>query len=237
MKQIDTSGHAKLNAVSTNGKTDVDVTLTASHSPNSCVTDAAQASPKPLSLADQKRKSSNPILTITTVIAAFAALIGPYWLGRFLAVHQTQPIINILNKFSVQGIAFVAWLSVLLTLTSLALCVVESSKTVFRWIAVATLALEQLIAGISLLKLDFWYSTYVVYADAAPLANAINIGLLAAGFAFIIYAVAFIGLLIAVPKHHPLNVLTHSWASFTMFFVIEILAFLVALFGGFLNMA
>ena len=91
---------------------------------------------------------------------------------------------------------------------------------------VVGLAAEQFIAGLSLLKLNFWYSTYVVYGDSARLPNAANLGIIAAGVGVAVYAVVWVGLLI---------VLTRSWASFILFFAIETAALLIVLFGGLLT--
>lgn len=45
----------------------------------------------------------------------------------------------------------------------------------------------------------------------------------------------FVGLLVIIRKTSPLNVLTKSWASFILYFVIETIALLVVLFGGLLT--
>ncbi|RFT25356.1 teichoic acid transporter, partial [Gardnerella vaginalis] len=70
---------------------------------------------------------------------------------------------------------------------------------------------------------------------AAGLANAANLGIISAGFGVAVYAVLFVGLLVIVPKTSRLNVLTCSWASFIMFYTIEVLAILVVIFGGFMT--
>ena len=80
-----------------------------------------------------------------------------------------------------------------------------------RIVFVVGLAAEQFIAGLSLLKLNFWYSTYVVYGDSAQLPNAANLGIIAAGVGVAVYAVVWVGLLILIKKDSPLNVLTRSW--------------------------
>ena len=86
-----------------------------------------------------------------------------------------------------------------------------------------------------MLKLNFWYSTYVVYGDSARLPNAANLGIIAAGVGVAVYAVVWVGLLILIKKDSPLNVLTRSWASFILFFAIETAALLIVLFGGLLT--
>ncbi|MCX2190452.1 hypothetical protein LFW23_05985, partial [Bifidobacterium longum subsp. longum] len=97
------------------------------------------------------------------------------------------------------------------------------------------LAGEQFIAGLSMLNLNFWYSTYVVYGKQAGLANAANLGIMGAAIGIAVYALMFVGLLVIIRKTSPLNVLTKSWASFILYFVIETIALLVVLFGGLLT--
>ena len=102
-------------------------------------------------------------------------------------------------------------------------------------VAVLGLACEQFIAGLSMLNLNFWYSTYVVYGKQAGLANAANLGIMGAAIGIAVYALVFVGLLVIIRKTSPLNVLTKSWASFILYFVIETIALLVVLFGGLLT--
>ena len=180
-----------------------------------------------LSLADIERRQSHPV--------PWAAIIAPYWLGRSLAVGHTQWLITHLNLFTPRGVAFVSWTVTLTTFTGLGLAVVESRNWLCRIVFVVGLAAEQFIAGLSLLKLNFWYSTYVVYGDSAQLPNAANLGIIAAGVGVAVYAVVWVGLLILIKKDSPLNVLTRSWASFILFFAIETASLLIVLFGGLLT--
>lgn len=97
------------------------------------------------------------------------------------------------------------------------------------------LAAEQLIAGLRILKIDFWYATYVVYGESSALANAANLGIISVGIGVAVFAVLWVGLLVTIKKESLLNVLTRSWASF-IFFVIETIALLVVMFGGLLTL-
>lgn len=45
----------------------------------------------------------------------------------------------------------------------------------------------------------------------------------------------WVGLLVCFKKESKLNVLTRSWASFLLFFAIELVALAVVLFGGLLT--
>ena len=134
-----------------------------------------------LSLADIERRQSHPVPWAVFIVAVLAAIIAPYWLGRSLAVGHTQWLITHLNLFTPRGVAFVSWTVTLTTFTGLGLAVVESRNWLCRIVFVVGLAAEQFIAGLSLLKLNFWYSTYVVYGDSAQLPNAANLGIIAAG--------------------------------------------------------
>ena len=61
------------------------------------------------------------------------------------------------------------------------------------------------------------------------------LGIMGAAIGIAVYALVFVGLLVIIRKTSPLNVLTKSWASFILYFVIETIALLVVLFGGLLT--
>jgi hypothetical protein len=188
-----------------------------------------------LSLADIERSRSRPLQWSVYGVLVLIALIAPYWLGRTLAVNRTAWLVKHLSLLNVQGVAFVSWTVTLLAFTGLGLMIVDVRKWLWRTVFVIGLAAEQFIAGLCLLRLNFWYSTYVVYGKSAGLANAANLGIIAAGFGLAVFAVLWVGLLVLVRKDSPLNVLTRSWASFIMFFVIELIALAIVL-GALLNM-
>ncbi|WP_236036829.1 hypothetical protein [Bifidobacterium simiiventris] len=188
-----------------------------------------------LSLADIERRRSHPAQWAVYVVAVMAAIIAPYGLGRMLAARHTDWLVAHMSAFDPRGLAFLSWTVTLVALTGLGMAIVESRTWLWRIVFVIGLAAEQFVAGLSLLKINFWYSTYVVYGEAAPLANATNLGIIAAGFGMAAYAVVWVGLLIAIRKESPLNVLTRSWASFILFFVIEAASLLVVMFGGLLT--
>lgn len=79
---------------------------------------------------------------------------------------------------SPQGIALVGWVAVVITYVGLAMAVVVSPSWPWLIVFVLGLACEQFIAGLSMLNLNFWYSTYVVYGKQAGLANAANLGIM-----------------------------------------------------------
>ena len=188
-----------------------------------------------LSIADFSRKHANPKRWWIYLGILLLAIVLPYWVGRTLAVQYTSWVVSHCAGLSAQGVVFISWVITVAAFTSLAMALIESSSWVWRFIFVVFLAFEQLIAGLCMLSMSFWYSTYVVYGPASGLANAANLGIISAGFAVAVFAVLFVGLLVIIPKKSRLNVLTRSWASFIMFYTVEVLAILVVLFGGFMT--
>ena len=152
-----------------------------------------------------------------------------------MAVQHTAWVVKNFSVLSAQGVVFIAWVTTVVTATVLAMALIESGRWLWRFLFVVFLAIEQFISGLCLLRLSFWYSTYVVYGSASGLANAANLGIISAGFGVAVYAILFVGLLVMVPKKSRLNVLTCSWASLIMFYAIEVLAILVVIFGGFIT--
>ena len=185
-----------------------------------------------LSLADIERSKSHPVQWAVFAILLLLAIIVPYGIGRDIAVRNTSDLVAAVSKLSVQGVMFISWLVTVLAFTGLGMLIVDSRRWLWRVVFVLGVIAEQFIAGMCLLRFNFWYSTYVVYGSDAPLANAANLGIMAAGA---VYALVFVGLLVAIRKDSPLNALTHSWASLTMFFVIEVAALCIVMFGGLLE--
>lgn len=187
-----------------------------------------------LSLADIKRSQFHPMRWVVYLVILLVALIAPYWFGRALAVRHTAQVVGLLSPFAPQGVALVSWAVTVFALATFALSFVEAHSWLWRVLFLLLLAFEQLIAGVSLLKFQFWYSTYVMYGSSATLPNAANLGIIAALVAAGVYAILFVGLLVCIKKDSPLNVLTRSWASFLLYFVIEGIALLIVLFSGLL---
>lgn len=188
-----------------------------------------------LSLADIQKQSSHPVRSIMGIIFMFIAIIVPYWYGRMLATHYTNEVIVRWSVIEPRGVVLLSWSVTMLVFMSLALVVVDRHH--WRWFAVfiVCLAGEQWIAGLSLLKLNFWNSTYVMYGESANLANAANLGIISAAIGLAVFAVLWVGMLIAIKKTSPLNVFSESWLSFLSFFIVEVIAVLIVMFGGFIN--
>ncbi|MEE1296727.1 MAG: teichoic acid transporter [Bifidobacterium sp.] len=186
-----------------------------------------------VSLADIERQRSHPWLITGAIVLVLAALIAPYWGGRAVAVNHTGWVTDRFGSVDARGILLVSWAVTTFAIVSLVMMIVDRYRAVWFSLFIVLLAGEQFIAGVGVLKFNFWYSTYVIYGDHARVANAANIGIIASALAVAVFAVVWVGMLIAIKKDSPLNVLTHVWTSLIMLFVFEVLAVLIAMFGGF----
>lgn len=188
-----------------------------------------------LSLADIERKQSNPAGWLVFFALVLLAIIAPYGFGRYVALRHTQGLIARLNMIETPAIAVIGWTVTVVTLIALAMCVLESKSWLWRVVFIIALASEQCISGLCLLKMSFWYGTYVVFGKYAYLANAANLGVIAAALGAAAFAFLFVAILVVVRKDSPLNVLTHSWSAMMLFFLIELIALAIVLFGGLLT--
>lgn len=188
-----------------------------------------------LSLADIERRKSHPAHWALFIALMLVALIVPYWWGRFLAVKDAAWIVANLGFLDPKGVALISWTVTIMAMTGLGLMVADVKKWLWGTVFVVGLAAEQFVAGMCLLRFNFWNATYVMYGDSSGLANAANLGIIAAGCGVAVYAVLWVGLLVCIKKESKFNVLTRSWASFLLFFVIEGISLAVVLFGGLLN--
>lgn len=196
---------------------------------------AARQPQSDLSLADVERRRFRPLAWIGFFALVLAAIVVPYGVGRSLAINNTGWVMAHLAMFEPRGIALASWAVTLFAFTGLGMAVVQSRRWVWRFVFVIALAAEQFMAGLCLLRSNFWYVTYVVYGRNAQLANAGNLGIIAAAAGVAAFAVLFVAILVLIRKDSPLNVLTRSWAAFTLFFALEMVALAVVLFGGLLT--
>lgn len=196
---------------------------------------AAKLPQSDLSLADVEKRRFRPLSWAGFFLLALAAVILPYWLGRDLAINHTGLVLEHLMAFEPRGIALMSWAVTMFAFVGLGMAVVQNKRWVWRFVFVAGLAAEQFVSGLFLLRSDFWYSTYVVYGQYAQLANAGDLGVIAAAAGVAVFALLFVSILVLIRKDSPLNVLTRSWAAFTMFFAVEVIALLVVMFGGLLT--
>lgn len=195
-------------------------------------TDPTESHPRELSLADQERRSWRPGRWIVLVVALLLAIIVPYGAGRMLALRHTDLVLRVVGRFTPQGMALVSWAVTVALFAMLAMAVMESRRVGWRVLLLLMVACEQFIAGVGLLRFDFWNATYVVYGDGASPINASNMGIIGAAVGVAVFAVLYVGLLVLIRKDSPLNLLTRSWSALTMFFVIELIALGVIVLGG-----
>lgn len=184
------------------------------------------------SLAEIEQKKARPIRWVIFALAVLLAIILPYGYGRSLAINHTQGVLHYASMMDPRGIALIAWMVTVLAFVGIGMSIIESHSWFWRIVFVVGLAAEQLIAGLCLLKMNFWYGTFVIYQHQAILANAANLGIIAAGLGVAVFAVFFVAILVCVKKDSPWNALTHSWSALSMFFIIELIAIAVVLFGG-----
>lgn len=196
------------------------------------VSDPALSHPRELSLAEQERRSTHKWRIIAYTLALIIAASAPYGFGRSLAMHQTDRILSITSHITAQGMALLGWSITVIMLLILAMAVLESRHILWRILFLIALAAEQFIGGIALLRLNFWTATFVIYGKESLGVNALNMGIIAAGAALAVFAVVYVGMLVIIKKDSKINILTRSWSAMTLFFLIEILALIVAIFGG-----
>ena len=68
----------------------------------------------------------------------------------------------------------------IMAMAGLGLMVADVKKWLWGTVFVVGLAAEQFVAGVCLLSFNFWNATYVMYGDSSGLANAANLGIIAA---------------------------------------------------------
>lgn len=185
-----------------------------------------------MSLAEQKRGRVKPATWIVLILLALVAMIVPYWFGRDLAMNRTDSLVAVLQLFDPRGLAIISWLSVVITFAALGGAVAGWKRRLMGVVAFVTFAIEQFLGGFSLLKGDFWYSTYVVFHDDSIYANAVNLGILSATVGLMVFAILFVAVLVLIKRNSPLNILTRGASALSLFLITELIALIVVLFGG-----
>lgn len=138
----------------------------------------ASIEPSDLSLADIERRKSHPVRWILFMALVLLAMIAPYWWGRDIAVRDASWMVANLNFLDPKGVALISWTVTIVALAGLGLMVADAKKWLWGAIFVIGLAAEQFVAGMCLLSFNFWNATYVMYGEAAGLANAANLGIM-----------------------------------------------------------
>lgn len=182
-----------------------------------------------LSYADIQRRKSRPRFWLLFLLSLLVVLIAPYGAGRWLAFNRTNRLIAVLSSVDPRGIALLSWSVTVFCFVSLLMAFLDSMRVKWTAAFLLFLACVQFISGFCLLKARFWFSTYVVYGSAAGVANAANVGILAAAVGLAVFAVLYVVILVVVKKSSPLNVLTEDWAALIMFWAVEIITLLICL--------
>lgn len=196
-----------------------------------------------LSLADQKKRCRQPGAWLRLIGVCLIILVGiivPFALGRSLGLTHTRDVSAVMAHIDPRGWAMISWATIVALLTCLgnAIGAIAHRPRMYAWLwgAYAAFVVEQFLGGLSLLKWNFWYSTHVVYGHADIYANAINLGILGAFIASLVFLFAFLVILIAVKPESPLNALTRQPAVLLIFLFIEVIGLLVVLFGGMITL-
>ncbi|NEG69709.1 hypothetical protein F6S87_03585 [Bifidobacterium sp. BRDM6] len=185
-----------------------------------------------LSLAEIEKRRSHPVRWIVMIAIVLLGVVLPYWFGRRLAVNHTTDLMTLFSHLDPRSVAMLSWEVTIVGFVGIAMMIVDRAKTFWFGVFVVGLVCEQFLAGLSLLKLDFWNSTYVMYGAEARVANAANLGIIGAAMGLAVFAVVWIGLLVVIKKTSPLNILTNSWVSFALFIAVEVIAICIVDFGG-----
>ena len=106
-----------------------------------------------------------------------------------------------LSSLDPKGVALISWTVTIMAMAGLGLMVADVKKWLWGTVFVVGLAAEQFVAGVCLLSFNFWNATYVMYGDSSGLANAANLGIIAAGCGVAVYAVLWVGLLVCIKRN------------------------------------
>lgn len=190
-----------------------------------------------LSLAEAHHQASHPVRVAVGVVLFLIAALVPYALGRWIAVSRTDDLVRVYTHFDPRGLALIAWMDVTLVWISLTLAVISRRhRRSGLWWTLVLFVVEQFLAGVALLKWNFWNSTFVVFHARAIYANAINFGIIASVVAALAFGLLYLVLLLFVRPGSRADFLTSAPAALCEYLVLELVAILVVLFGGLLTM-
>lgn len=191
-----------------------------------------------LSLADDRRRSRRPAsVTVVWIVLFLVAALVPYAVGRSIAVGHTSGLLAVLERFDPRGLALISWMDVTLAWITLLQSIVSRThrRAGVVWLLVLFI-IEQFLSGISLLKWNFWNSTYVVFHSRAIYANAINLGILASVVGAIVFCFVYVILLVFIRPRSKADFLTSTPAALSEYLILELIALIVVLFGGLITL-
>ncbi|TCD53736.1 hypothetical protein EJ419_07150 [Alloscardovia theropitheci] len=186
-----------------------------------------------ISIADaQRSKKSSPWKYALVAALVLLVVTLPYGLGRHNAVYNTSWTIWFLSQIQPIGWAIISWITMVVTMLGLALATIESSWKTWGVVAYITFACEQYLSGLAMYRPDYWWGTKVIFGSYASYANGINAAITTSVWGLGVFVVMYVIALFFIPKDSKLNVFTRSWTAFVAFFIVQICALIVAMFGG-----
>lgn len=189
-------------------------------------------SPDPISLPEKIQSRHLKLKVVSVIVLLLTATILPYWVGQRIAIMRTSVLIGIFKQILPMGWAVVGWLAVTAIFICMGGALVYKKRIWWLLSALILYCTVQFLSGLSLLKSNFWYATYVVYKHYSAFPNALNVGIITSVLGMFIFAVAFLVLLIFAKKSSYFSMLLKGWSAFAFFMVCElVLICLVVLFG------
>ncbi|MFD0704331.1 hypothetical protein ACFQY8_00995 [Alloscardovia venturai] len=193
----------------------------------------ATSTDKRISIADaQRAKKTKPWVIALVTLLGILVVTVPYGLGRNTALRYTGWTIWFLSHAQPQGWALVSWSVTVVAMLAFALAIIETAWSTWGIVAYVAFGVEQYLSGLALFKPNYWWGAKVIFGSSDIYANGISAGIMCSAIALGVFAAIYFVTLIFIKKSSPLNVLTRSWAAFILFFIVEIGALVVAMFGG-----
>lgn len=189
------------------------------------------------SLASARKRQRHPVRLGAWIVFFLLAALIPYALGRWIAVSHTSDLLAVFVHFTPRGLALLGWMNVTALWITLVVAIISHKH---RWMGIVlTLILfiiEQFVAGLTLLKWNFWNSTFVVFHQQALYPNAMNLGILASVVAALVFCIVYVILLVFIRPGSSADFLTHLPAAISEYLLFELAAILIVLLGGLLTM-
>ncbi|MDR2799580.1 MAG: hypothetical protein LBB07_03105 [Bifidobacteriaceae bacterium] len=155
------------------------------------------------------------------IITIFSILVLPFWIGRNTALLYAK-IPNLNPVFYL----FLGQISALAALLALILLIaVKNKKAMFVVFSICFSAV-QFLCGFAFLKVNYYDSTQIVFGDRANLANAISIGIIASGAAFIIYILFILVAYIVISRQSKWVWITRTKYNWLFFIILQIVEFI-----------
>jgi hypothetical protein len=153
------------------------------------------------------------------IITIFSILVLPFWIGRNTALLYAS-----IPKLSPVFYLFLGQISTLAALLALILLVAVKNKKQMFIIFAICFSIVQFLCGFAFLKVNYYDSTQIVFGDRANLANAVSIGIIASGAAFIVYILFILIAYIAIPRVSKYVWITRAKYNWIFFLGLQIIS-------------